>query len=411
MKKIVLPKIKIKLSPIIKNIFLISLVILGFSYFYKLSERVESLKKSISVISDSQNDLQESLEVSLYEDHIKLSERFNLLSDAESLRLQIEELMNVKENQDYQNTQDILASYEVFIEKLGRNSDAKLDVKEYEKKVSNWGEKLLNKDFGGLKDDIESSNSSLDEKHEEYLASLPKPTVSQVSGGGNYMTVDTERGKFGVYLIKVALSSVKVITASANGEDCKDNCPTKSLAEHVSDNGGFAGINGSYFCPPDYSSCSGKINSSDYAFYKSSSGKWLNKGALSWGDTGLATFNGSSAKFYKKSSDYGGGSVTAGISNYPTLLKNGDVVIDSGKLTSYQKDVKGARGAIGVGDSNLYLAIVTNATVMDAAYAMKALGAKDALNLDGGGSSALYLNGSYIVGPGRSLPNAVVLVK
>lgn len=411
MKKIVLPKIKIKLSPIIKNIFLISLVILGFSYFYKLSERVESLKKSISVISDSQNDLQESLEVSLYEDHIKLSERFNLLSDAESLRLQIEELMNVKENQDYQNTQDILASYEVFIEKLGRNSDAKLDVKEYEKKVSNWGEKLLNKDFGGLKDDIESSNSSLDEKHEEYLASLPKPTVSQVSGGGNYMTVDTERGKFGVYLIKVALSNVKVITASANGEDCKDNCPTKSLAEHVSDNGGFAGINGSYFCPPDYSSCSGKINSSDYAFYKSSSGKWLNKGALSWGDTGLATFNGSSAKFYKKSSDYGGGSVTAGISNYPTLLKNGDVVIDSGKLTSYQKDVKGARGAIGVGDSNLYLAIVTNATVMDAAYAMKALGAKDALNLDGGGSSALYLNGSYIVGPGRSLPNAVVLVK
>jgi len=39
------------------------------------------------------------------------------------------------------------------------------------------------------------------------------------------------------------------------------------------------------------------------------------------------------------------------------------------------------------------------------------LGVKYALNLDGGGSSALYLNGSYIVGPGRSLPNAVILVK
>jgi len=202
-----------------------------------------------------------------------------------------------------------------------------------------------------------------------------------------------------------------VITASANGDDCKDNCPTKSLAEHVKDNGGFAGMNGAYFCPPDYSSCSGKINSSDYAFYKSSSGKWLNKGALSWGDTGLATFNKSSAKFYKKSSDYGGGSVTAGISNYPSLLHGGDVVINSDKLTSYQKDVKGARGVIGVGDSNLYLAIISNATVVDAAYVMKSLGAKDALNLDGGGSSALYLNGSYLVGPGRSLPNAIVLVK
>ncbi len=49
--------------------------------------------------------------------------------------------------------------------------------------------------------------------------------------------------------------------------------------------------------------------------------------------------------------------------------------------------------------------------MVDAAYVMKALGAKDALNLDGGGSSALYLNGSYLVGPGRSLPNAIVLVK
>lgn len=33
--------------------------------------------------------------------------------------------------------------------------------------------------------------------------------------------------------------------------------------------------------------------------------------------------------------------------------------------------------------------------MIDASYVMKALDAKDALNLDGGGSSALYLNGSY----------------
>ncbi len=347
----------------------------------------------------------------MYEDHLKLSQQINLLSEADSLKTQIEELSSIKDNQDYQKIQDIYKSYGTFVSNLDRNIKVKIDTKEYEGSVSKWGEMLINKDFDNLKGEIDTSISKLDEAHEKYLASIPKPVANQVSGGGNYMTVDTDRGKFGVYLIKVALSDVKVITASANGDDCKDNCPTKSLAEHVKDNGGFAGMNGAYFCPPDYSSCSGKINSSDYAFYKSSSDKWLNKGALSWGDTGLATFNGSSAKFYKKSSDYGGGSVTAGISNYPSLLHGGDVVINSDKLTSYQKDVKGARGAIGVGDSNLYLAIISNATVVDAAYVMKSLGAKDALNLDGGGSSALYLNGSYLVGPGRSLPNAIVLVK
>lgn len=406
-----LPKLKIKSSPLLKYFIFFTLSILTFSSIFFIYRRIISIEKSVGGISESQNNLKKSLEVSLYEDHIKLSEQANLRSETEGLKAQIEELGSVKENQDYQKIQEIFKSYELFVSNIERNMKVKIDTKEYDGKVALWGDMLLKKDFDNLKNEIDNANISLDEAHEKYLASIPKPAVSKVSGGGNYMTVNTERGNFGVYLIKVALGDVKVITASANGDDCKDNCPTKSLAQHVSDNGGFAGMNGAYFCPPDYSSCSGKINSSDYAFYKSSSGKWLNKGALSWGDTGLATFKGSSANFYKKSSDYGGGSVTAGISNYPTLLHGGDVVIDTGKLTSYQKDVKGLRGAIGVGDSNLYLAIVSNATVVDAAYVMKALGANDALNLDGGGSSALYLNGSYIVGPGRSLPSAIVLVK
>jgi len=37
------------------------------------------------------------------------------------------------------------------------------------------------------------------------------------------------------------------------------------------------------------------------------------------------------------------------------------------------------------------------------------LGATDALNLDGGGSVALYENGRYKAGPGRSLPNAIIV--
>jgi len=33
------------------------------------------------------------------------------------------------------------------------------------------------------------------------------------------------------------------------------------------------------------------------------------------------------------------------------------------------------------------------------------------LNLDGGGTAAMYINGGYVVGPGRPLANAVVLVR
>ncbi len=47
----------------------------------------------------------------------------------------------------------------------------------------------------------------------------------------------------------------------------------------------------------------------------------------------------------------------------------------------------------------------------DATYVAQTLGATNALNLDGGGSSALSIDGGYRVGPGRLLPNAVVLTR
>ena len=42
---------------------------------------------------------------------------------------------------------------------------------------------------------------------------------------------------------------------------------------------------------------------------------------------------------------------------------------------------------------------------------LQALGARDAMNLDGGGSIAMWIGGNYILGPGRQLPNAILLMK
>lgn len=387
------------------------MALFAISYTYLFS-RLLQVERSVSEVSASYSSIQNNFTEELFKDHLALQNQQSVTENLNVLQSQLDELLIKNENVEYQKIQEIYTNYAKFKENLERNDQVKLDVAGAKDKVGQWGDLLINKEFDNLLADILLETKVLEDSYSEYLASLPPPPSAPTSTDGySYTTVSTSRGTFGVALIKMPLSEVKVVTASANSDDCDDNCPTKSLAAHISDNDGFAGINGAYFCPPDYSECSGKVNSSDYAFYKSSSNKWLNKGALSWGDTGLATFNGNSPRFYKKSSDYGGGSVTAGISNYPTLLQGGNIVINESKLTSYQKTAKGPRGVIGVGKTNIYLAIINGATVIDAAYASQALGMQDALNLDGGGSSALYINGGYVVGPGRSLPNAVVLKK
>ena len=367
------------------------------------------LQSSINTLQSQYSNFQSNLDEELFNDHLLVQQSLGLNSQVANLGAQLQDLLAQPANTEIVQIREIYALYANFSSKLSRNTQAKLDVGQYSQAVGGWGDMLLNKKFEELKTSIGENVADLEDSYQEYLASLPPPPTS--AEGYSYQTVSTSRGSFGVYLIKMPLSEVRVVTAAASEGDCSDGCATKSLAQHVSDNGGFAGMNGTYFCPPDYGSCGGKINSFDYALYKSSAGKWLNKDALSWGDTGLATFNGSSARFYKRSSDYSGGGVTAGISNYPTLLEGGNVVVNEDKLTSFQTAVKGPRGVIGVGESNLYLAIVTGATVTDAAYAAQALGMQNALNLDGGGSSAMYINGGYVVGPGRSLPNAVVLVR
>ncbi len=400
-----LPKLSIVvfITPI-----LLTLVLAGFGYvhiqdYQNTKELLSSIEKKIGIFEGN-------LDETLFNEHLKLNENFALTETIKQQQREIEELNAALESEDYSLIPTVYEKYQAYINNIKRHEGDGLDAEDEKSAAEVWSEMLLQQDFETLLTQIDDQNSSLETEYQEYLASLPPPAPVS-TGGYNYQSITNERGTFGVYLIKESLNSVKVVTASAAGDDCKNNCPTKSLAEHVNDNGGFAGMNGTYFCPPDYGECSSKVNSFDFALYKSSSGKWLNDNALGWSETGLITFKGSNADFYKKSTDYGGGSVTAGISNYPSLLKDRNVVVNADKLTSYQRDVKGTRGAIGVGDENIYLALITNATIVDAAYVMRDLVAKHALNLDGGGSSAMYANGGYIIGPGRSLPNAVVLVK
>ncbi len=238
-----------------------------------------------------------------------------------------------------------------------------------------------------------------------------RPAPPETGLGYSYQSVSTVRGTFNVHLIKERLLAVTVKTLTANTTDCSNNCPAKPLDQYASENGAYAGMNGTYLCPPDYAQCAGKVNSYDYAVYNSNLRRWINYNALNAQNGGLF-FNGASTSAYRRTFVYFQNQtpINAAITNFPLLVLNGSV-IDSTSEQNGSQMLKGTKGAIGVDGTYVYLAIVTNATVTDSAFVMQALGARDALNLDGGGTAAMWIGGSYKVGPGRLLPNAIVLTK
>jgi hypothetical protein len=390
--------------PVLSGVTIASLI--GISIlFAEMRKDLNSLRSDYNEVKKSQSVVQESLPELFYADHLSVMQKDKMAFMVSELQKQIAE-PNIDQN--IQQINSIFIALDSFKSKLSRNSGVKLDISSSEQKLNSWGSLMLSKEYQKLSDELLAEIKTLDESYNKYVASLPAPAVS---GGYSYTTVKTDQGtSHGVYLIKLPLSEVEVRTVAAISSSCSDSCATKSLEAYIKENNGFAGMNGSYFCPPDYAECSGKVNSFDYAFYDSGDNKWINKDALEWFKTGLLTFNGSSANFYRESTGYDGGGVDAAISNYPSLLNDGRVVVKNSDLTSFQK-VRGLRGVIAVGDGNIFLAQISSATVEEAAYVMKSLGADDALNLDGGGSSAMYINGKYVLGPGRSLANAIVLVK
>jgi len=379
---------------LLKSVGLLVLPLVAIAWLVYQHIRLNDTEKSLNTIKASQTNFTQNFSDALFEDHLKVTN--SMVSDATVAALQKElATLKAEETTDEKTIKDVYDSLLVLEQKINRNVKAGLKSPDLTEQKDSWGNFLIEKDFASIMNGVNEQTSLLDKDYSAYLVKLEQTRVA--ASGYSYQTVQTERGTFGAFVIKLALNEIKVKTVSAASGTCTNDCDTKSLADYVKDSGGFAGMNGSYFCPPDYSTCGGKVNSSDFALYDSNEGKWEHKDALSWNETGLMTFNGSDPSFYRETSDYGGGGVTAGISNYPSLVKDGDIVVDEDELTSYQKDI--------------YLAIVSNATVVDAAYVIRSLGAKHALNLDGGGSSAMYINGKYVVGPGRSLPNAIILTK
>lgn len=111
------------------------------------------------------------------------------------------------------------------------------------------------------------------------------------------------------------------------------------------------------------------------------------------------------------------------ISGGPYLVKNGEIFVDMTAQKLGSIGGRNPRSAIGyTKDNNLILAAVDGRegssigmTLNELAYFMKSIGCVGAMNLDGGGSTVMYVNGKVVNKPqvqgGIAISNAVVLSK
>jgi len=238
------------------------------------------------------------------------------------------------------------------------------------------------------------------------LATLPASTTPPGSGFAR-QAVDTSIGRYQVSIVTADLNSTRVIVDTASGGDCGNDCPVLPLATYVSRNGAFAGINGSYFCPASYPGCAGKTNSFDTLLMNKDK-VYFNSDNNVYSSVPAVIFSGNSARFVGQSQEWGRDTgVDAVLANQSLLVSNGNVAF--GGDGDPKKGSKGNRSFVGASGSNAYIGVVHNATVAEAAIALQALGIQNALNLDSGGSTALW-SGGYKAGPGRDIPNALLFV-
>ena len=333
-----------------------------------------------------------------------------------------QELQDLKSQDQYlinQNLEADIKAIETTYDQAVGAYEKLLDLKAVSKKTQDFDKTFANiltllsqRNYSSAEADLKSFTTQIVEEKNKVIASfvIPQNVPTQntpPSSGYSRQVVATDLGEFLVDIVTADLNSTRVIVDTASDGDCADNCPVLPLAAYVSKNGAFAGINGSYFCPASYPSCAGKTNTFDTLLMNRNK-VYFNSGNNVYSSVPAVIFSGSSARFVGQSLEWGRDTgVDAVIANRPLLVSGGQSVF--GGSDQAKEGAKGGRSFVGASGSTAYIGVVHNATVGESAKVLATMGIQSALNLDDGGSTALWAGG-YKVGPGRDLPNVVLFV-
>lgn len=394
-------KVFIKDKSVIINYFkifiLTSIFIIPLSVYYL--NREHQLKIQISTLVSNETALKSELQ--------KIKKQY---SDLENEDQYLINQKNKKEIEDIQTTYK--KAVDVY-EKL-------LDIKTVSKNTANYDKSfaeglnlLSQKNYASGEAVLTKLNKDIDSEKNKIVAAFVIPENLQAintppSSGYRRQRVDLDIGSYMVDIISADLNSTRVIVDTASDSTCANDCPVLSLSDYVSRNGAFAGINGAYFCPAAYPSCAGRTNSFDTLLMNKNK-VYFNSDNNVYSNVPAVIFGGGWVRFVGRSLEWGRDTgVDSVLANQPLLVSGSQVVF--GGDEDPKKGSKGSRSFVAAKGSNVYIGVVHSATVAESARVLQILGMENALNLDSGGSTALWYQG-YKAGPGRNIPNALLFVR
>lgn len=396
---------KIKSIKLVKSRLYVYITLVGLTsavalttYLANQNQTLKSVSAEIQVTQEETanilENVREELEDLKNQDQIKINEELRArISNIESTYLSAvavyEELLKLKETNGA-NTDGMDSQFTKALIQLSEQN--------YEEAVNT----------------LNDLSSSIKQEADRITAlSIPPqvtaPESNSPPGSGysrQYVNTD-DAGRFLVSMIAADLANSRVIVDTASDGDCSNDCPVLPLAEYVSRNNAYAGINGSYFCPAEYPSCAGKTNTYDLLLMNHKK-TYFNSDNNVYSNNPVVVFYEGSVRFIEAGTHWGRDTSPTGVlMNYPLLLFNGEVRF--GGDDDPKKGSRGGRSFVANKGNTVYIGVVHSATVAESARVMKALGFENAINLDNGGSTALW-SGGYRVGPGRNLPNVILFV-
>jgi hypothetical protein len=324
----------------------------------------------------------------------------------------INELLKEDIKKTHESYTNSIKAYESVLELQAKKQDVSKLLPVYAAVVKDLADLKHASAESKLKDlsaQVKKINDDLAAKAAQGAPSAPATESNTPPGSGfSYQAVKTEIGTYNIALVAADLNSTRVIIDTASDGTCTNDCPTLPLGTYVSRSGAFAGINGSYFCPAEYPSCAGKTNSFDTLLMNKNK-VYFNSDNNVYSNVPVAVFGSGFARFIGASSGWGRDTGVDGvIANQPLLLSGGNIAFGGG--SDPKQGSKGARSFVGNKGTTVYIGVIYNVTVAEMPYVLKTLGMENALNLDSGGSTALW-SGGYKAGPGRNIPNAILFVR